>query len=71
MVTLVAAGGVIIVGGCATVGLCGLAIVSGATLSALAGYIGVRYYRELWKERDSLFDYDRCVDRFPGICSRD
>lgn len=26
---------------------------------------------EAWTERDSLFDYDHCVDRFPGICSPD
>jgi RHS repeat-associated protein len=70
-VTLVGLGGAIIVGGCATVGLCGLAIVSGATLAAVGGYVGVRYYIKLWKERDTLFDYDGCVDRFPGLCSPD
>jgi RHS repeat-associated protein len=70
-VTLVALGGVIIVGGCAAVGLCGLAIVSGATVAALGAVGGVLYYRDLWKKRDSLFDYDGCVDRFPGLCSPD
>lgn len=70
------AGGIgIAVGGCAATAVptggvgCAVAIVSGGGLAISAAAVGIGYYVELWKQRDTLFDYDHCDEGSFLICT--
>jgi hypothetical protein len=49
---------------------CAIAIAAGTAVFVSTGVITYGYYRELWRKRDTLFDYNDCDEGSVFICVR-